>query len=144
MQKPLSIRLFNAMFWLGVLLNIAAAIVNRDVSVEVSGLGETTLDPNIFLAAGLIILVLVFSALWFFIVRRASSIARWVFTIFAMIMLALTAANASLLAEKMGGLGTTLEIARFAMWVLAALMLFRKDAEDYFRASRSAGTIIGE
>ena len=144
MQKPPSIRFFNALFWLGVILNICAAIVNRELSAEASGLAESGADPTLFLAGGVLFLIVLFAALWFFIVLRASSIARWIFTIFAMVMLALTAANAPLLAARMGAFGTSLEIARFAIWVLAALLLFRKDAENYFRASRAPGTVIDE
>lgn len=145
MQKPPSIRLFSALFWLGVAINIVAGMVNGPKSMALAGIRPATPAIEfVYIAFGIAMMICIFTALWFLIIRRASGVARWTFTIFALLMLALNVASAHVLVDDLGVLGTALELGRFAVWVVAAMVLFRGDANTYFRQARSSGGIAGD
>ena len=69
--------------------------------------------------------------LWYFVVRRASVIAKWIVVVFA--VLAVSGALFTLLmASFASGIGAVLAITGYALQVVAAWLLFRPDAKDWF------------
>lgn len=144
-MKPQSIRIFNSLFWLGVSINIIAGFVNGSKSLALANLQFATRTVELsYTVIAIVAIVGIFTAFWFLIVRRASLIARWAFTLFALLMLALNAAKAHVLYEHLGLTGTALEIGRFAVWALAAMLLFSSDADRYFKQTRSYGMIVDD
>ena len=69
--------------------------------------------------------------LWYFVVRRASVIAKWIVVVFA--VLAVSGALFTLLmASFASGIGAVLAITGYALQVVAAWLLVRPDARDWF------------
>ncbi len=79
---------------------------------------------------------------WFFIVRRASNIARWIFAIaLAVGMVRLPAIYVE--ARQLGMAAVLLALGVAALRIVGAALLFRKDASEWFK-TKGRGPDFGD
>lgn len=141
-MRPQSIVLFERFFLASLILGVinsalsfnnTLALMNADPAAAQLGFGAA------FIVGTLVFSVAIQLALWFFIARTASDVAKW-------ILLALTALGIVMALSSMGTLaqqGTlTLVLALFIMLlqIIAIVMLFRADAKAWFAAKGRTDT----
>lgn len=136
-MRPPSIRLFDKVYLTGLVLDLVPPLLNfaavaaqaemqaRQSGLKVAGIGQP-------LAAGsLALLVLTFGLLWYFIARRASTVAKWIFV-------AVTAYDLLNFSQALVQPGfarsylVALNVASVLLHIYAASLLFKTDARAWF------------
>jgi len=148
--RPRSIILFERVYWLNIVLAVAALAwtfaragrwglsMPADAAIGARSVAALTI-------AGLAILAITIKVLiWFFIARRASSVARWLFVIFFVLAIVSLIRTIGLYGRGMlpslillvvGVADTLLRIA--CLW-----LLFRADAAAWFRGRHSREELL--
>ena len=139
-MRPQSIELFEKVY-LGA---IAVGLVNTllswsqvnamlaDPRMQAAGVGSGTL------VFGLIVGILIPLLLWYFIARRASSVAKWIYIVLTAVgLFAFLSSLANPLVLK--GLVTILGAATVALQVYGAWLLFRPDAVAWLESKGADG-----
>jgi uncharacterized membrane protein len=131
-MRPASIRLFDKVFFASLALGIINTLLSwrlvasaaDDPALRASGMGEGVIVTGLALGIALPVL------LWYFVARRASNIAKWLYVVLtAFGLLGLVQALANPLVPK----GATLLLSALAvvLQIYAAWLLFRPDARAW-------------
>ena len=139
-MRPRSIELFEKVY-LGA---IAIGLVNTflswsqvnamldDPRMQAAGMGSGTL------LFGLVVGILIPLLLWYFIARRASNVAKWIYIVLtALGLFAFLSSLANPLVSK--GLVTILGAAAVGLQVYGAWLLFRPDAVAWLESKGAKG-----
>jgi hypothetical protein len=138
-MRPQSIVMFERLFLLSLALSAVSFLVNYDAMVAAlqSEAALRDLGLGSGFALGLFAFGLaVYLLLWFFIARKASNIAKWVYVVLLALSIPSLVSSLSTFSFSMGGL---LGIAVYALEVAAAVFLFRADAIAWLKGQPSAG-----
>lgn len=136
-MRPTSIRLFEKLLFAGLGLSLLSMVINwqavtavvRDPRLAALDLGEG------FVIGSVAISFAIYLLLWYFIARRASTVAKWTFVF-------VTGINLLNFVSGLGanglsvGLVPLLGIVALALQVYAAWLLFRPDAQAWFNDDR--------
>lgn len=139
-MRPQSIELFEKVY-LGA---IAIGLVNTflswsqvsamldDPRMQAAGMGTGTL------MFGLVVGILIPLLLWYFIARRASNVAKWIYVVLtALGLFGFLSSLANPLVPK--GLVTVLGLAAVALQVFAAWLLFKPDSVEWLESKGANG-----
>lgn len=148
-MRPRSIILFERVYWLNIVLAVVslAWIYNR--------LNLISPDPSVGTPAGMEWVVVLISAgtaivsiairlaLWFFIARRGSNLARWIFVIFFVLTIGGLLRVLDLhMRGTMSIFGTGLWMIDFLTKILCIWCLFRSDTRAWFRGERGPEELL--
>ena len=135
-NKPKSITLFNR-------LNLAATLVGIfNILVHYGALRDSAISKGASPAGpflGVLLLVLSYLIFWFFIYRRSSNAAKWVFVV-------VTAVSAAMIPLKLaeviavGQIYAVIDGTAFALQLAATAMLFRADSKVWLGRKRNFWT----
>ncbi len=131
-SKPKSITLFNR-------LNLAATLVGIfNILVHYGALRDSAISKDASPAGpflGILLLALSYLIFWFFIYRRSSKVAKWVFVVVMAVAVAMIPLK---LGEVMsiGPLYTVVDTIVFALQLAAMAMLFRVDSKVWLDRKR--------
>ena len=82
MQQPKSIERFEQLFFIGLVLSLALQILNWNKSMEVFQQSPATAAIGLPMMLGsLVVGVAISLSLWFFIARRGSEVAKWIYVV---------------------------------------------------------------
>ena len=131
-MRPASIVMFERLFFASLVLSVVSFIIGYDAMTEQMA-NEPTLQ-QVGIGSGLMVGTMVASLtiyllLWFFIARKASSVAKWILV--ALLALSVIALPAMLMGPW--DLRMILGLAVYALEVVAAVFLFRPDAGAWFK-----------
>ena len=135
-NKPKSITLFNR-------LNLAATLVGIfNVLVHYGALRDSAISKGASPAGpflGILLLVLSYLAFWFFIYRRCSNVAKWVFVVVTAVSVAMIPLK---LAEviAVGQFYAVVDGIAFALQLAAMAMLFWADSKVWLGGERDSRT----
>lgn len=136
-DRPKSIRSFNEFNLAATLVGICNTLIHYGVLRELAiSKGASPAGPLI----GILLLILYYLIFWFFIYRRGSGIAKWVFVVVTAVSVALVPYR---LGEVLavGKIYAVIDGIAFASQLAAMAMLFRDEAKDWLnRKSRSAAS----
>lgn len=137
-MRPQSIVMFERLFLLSLAISAVSFAVNHEAMMAAlqNEPALRTLGFGSGLVFGLFAFGLaVYLLLWFFIARKASNIAKWIYVI-------LLAMSVPSLISSLGtftpSLGNILGIAVYALEVAAAVFLFRTDAIAWLKSEPAA------
>ena len=139
-MRPQSIELFEKVYLGSVALSLVIAAINW---VNVSAMLETpeikSLGVGSGFLVGIMVLSLIFSLLfWYFITRRASNIAKWIYVVVTAIgVFGLVGSLANPLTPK--GLLLVGNIIAVILQLYAAWLLFRPDAVAWLESKGANG-----
>ena len=139
-MRPKSIELFEKVYLGSLALGLVNTVVNWGqlvASAEKAGAGAASVGSGIMIGSivgGMAISLL----LWFFIARRASNVAKWIFVVLTAIgifgvLTSLISPDAPKGAAMIGGVIAT------ALQVYAAWLLFRPDAAAWLDSKGTNG-----
>lgn len=137
-QRPKSIVQFELVFWAVILLglvNTALGWGDMIASVQVQRMIAQVGEASVYITIlfGLVLQLL----LWYFVARRGSVVAKWIFVVLTVATILFTAP-----ALFSGGGGTILiaviNVALIVLQVIAIILLFRGDARPWFGEDESA------
>ncbi len=134
MTKPPSIARFEQFYWASVILGLINTALNWRTAQEALAGNPMLANATWFLPAAQIVGIAIAIALWFFIVRRPSVVAKWVQVVFAAfcvfgILSALFLVGTS---RAPLSLQVVLGLVSNVLYVAAAVLLFRPDAKLWF------------
>lgn len=133
MARPHSIELFDRVFFSALALSVLGIVLFFDSNLRALeaepafaqlGFGAAFLIGITAISAGILLL------LWYFISRKASSIAKWLLV--ALTAIGLPGSISALTTSS--GLQLVLTAAVLILQVLAIVLLFRADARAWFKA----------
>lgn len=134
MQRPASIIRFEQFYGIAIILGLAGTALSWGSDKAVAAREQLGTSASIAVIAVSIAVQLL---LWFFIARKASPIAKWIFIV--LLVLGVVGILVSVFAV-VAGLASAFEfaisVAATGLDVAAALMLFRPDAEAWFNDGR--------
>lgn len=126
-MQPESIRRFKWFFLVGAVVPLLAMLLDyRVLRQQALAAGQSPAGP----IAGLLFSVMVDLVLWLLIVRKASNVGKW-------IMVVMTALSIVTLPLTLGQLTAvsvtyaTLSFVSLASWIVACVLLFRRDARQW-------------
>ena len=140
MNRPASIVTFERAYLAAIVIGIVNTVLSwsqvnamlDDPAIKAAGIGTGALIFSVVLG---IIIPLV---LWYFIARRASNVARWIFVVLtALGVFGFLASLANPMVPK--GLGTVLGTLGVGLQIYAAWLLFRPDAVAWLEGGAAAG-----
>ena len=136
-MRPASIVMFERLFLASLALSVASFFINyesmlRDLETQ-PGLSELGLGSG-FAIGSMAVGLAIFLLLWFFIARKASSVAKWILVV----LLAFSAISLPGMIMAPWDLGVVLALAVYALEIAAVVYLFRADAVAWFRGEPSA------
>lgn len=138
MIKPPSIARFEQFYWGSLVIGWINSALNWKTSQAALDANPLLANARWFLPAMTLVGVLIAVALWFFIARKASVVAKWIQVVFAAfgafgilsaVYLIATGKAPSVLAVVIG-------VAANILYIAAATMLFRPDAKEWFGEGR--------
>lgn len=135
-NKPKSITIFNR-------LNLAATLVGiSNILVHYGALRDAAISKGASPAGpflGILLLVLSYLIFWFFIYRRSSNVAKWVFVVVTAVSAAMIPLQ---LAEviAVGQIYAVIDGIAFALQLAAMAMLFRVDSKVWLGRKRDFRT----
>jgi hypothetical protein len=131
MERPQSIIWFDRLYLGQIALGLLNTVMNWGaISAQVAASPGSELLPRWFMGATIALGVGIGLALWYFIARRGSPIAKWILTVIFLIGML-----GSLVGLSQGNVPPTLNligIAAMVMHASAVFMLFRRDAQPWF------------
>jgi hypothetical protein len=135
-MRPPSILMFERLFLGSLALSVVSYFVNyesmlRDLETQ-PGVAELGLGSG-FAIGSMAVGLAIYLLLWFFIARKASSVAKWILIAF----LALSVISLPAMVMALWDLGVVLGLAVYALEVAAAVYLFRDDAAAWFKGEVS-------
>ncbi len=132
-MKPQLVIWFDYLFWLGVLAAVCSLYLNFDLITgsvaNVAGAREGAIVGGIL---GFAVTVALYGLGWFFISRKGSKVAHWIFTVITGVVLAITVVATLMTGFQFGVFAAVLDLARFGMWFLGAVLLFLPEARPWF------------
>ena len=136
-MRPPSILMFERLFLASLALSVVSFFINydsmlRDLDSQ-PGVAELGLGSG-FVVGSMAVGLAVYLLLWFFIARKASSVAKWIL----IVLLALSVISLPALVLAPWDLGVVLALAVYALEVVAAVYLFRDDARAWFKREWNA------
>jgi hypothetical protein len=139
-MRPRSIELFEKVY----IAAIAIGLVNLVVSWnQIGGMLESPeaqaagMGPG-FLVGISVVSLIISLLLWYFIARRASNVAKWIYVVLTAIgLFGVLSSLANPLAPK--GLAMILSLAATALQVFAAWLLFKPDAKAWLESKGADG-----
>jgi uncharacterized membrane protein len=136
-MRPASILMFERLFLASLVLSVISFFINyesmlRDLETQ-PGLAELGLGSG-FAIGSIVVGLAIYLLLWFFIARKASSVAKWIL----IVLLAFSAISLPAIVLGPWDLGVVLALAVYALEVAAAAYLFRDDAAAWFKGEVSA------
>lgn len=128
-MRPKSIELFEKVYWGGTLLGLVIAVLNwENVTATLNTPEAKSLGMGSGFLIGTIVVNFFISVLvWYFVARRASNVAKWVYvaiTAIALFMMLSTLANPS----TASGLPLAGNLVAIGLQLYCAWLLFRPDA----------------
>ena len=139
-MRPQSIELFEKVYLGAIAIGLINAVLSwsqvdamlADPRMQAAGLGTGTL------VFGLIVGILLPLLLWYFIARRASNVAKWIYVVLtALGLFGFLSSLANPMVPK--GLITLLGAAAVGLQVYGAWLLFRPDAVAWLDSKGSDG-----
>ena len=139
-MRPQSIQLFEKVYLASIAIGLVNAVLSwsqvdamlADPRMQAAGVGTGTL------VLGVVIGILVPLLLWYFIARRASNVAKWIYVVLTAVgLFGFLSALANPMAPK--GLITLLGAAATGLQVYGAWLLFRPDAAAWFESKGADG-----
>jgi len=137
MQQPKSIERFEQLYFIGLVLGLALQILNWNKSMEAFQQSPTTAAIGLPMMLGSLVVGLAISlSLWFFIARRGSEVAKWIYVVLT--GLGLLAVVAMILLPRAEGAPTPDLITRIGQGVGALInivslwFLFQPDTRPWF------------
>lgn len=131
-MRPRSIILFERVYLTMIALALTHSVIVWDDSVAMLDADPVLSD----LGAAYLLFVLAASMainllLWYFVVRRASNVARWILVIFLVINLISVALHVSAGAFPLD-LPGVLDALAMVLYLAATALIFRRDASEWF------------
>lgn len=139
-MRPSSIELFGKVYLGAIAIGLVNAVLSwsqvsammADPRMQAAGVGTGTL------VFGLVIGIIVPLLLWFFITRRASNVAKWIYVVLtALGLFSFLSALANPMVPK--GLVTVLGALAIGLQVYGAWLLFRPDSAAWLDAKGADG-----
>lgn len=139
-MRPASIVMFERLFLAAVVLSVINFFVGYDAMID-----QIEREPAMrqlglggeFLTGSMIVGVAIYLLLWFFIARKASTVAKWILVVFTGLgVLSFLAGLAS--GQATFDVNLLLGLLYYALNVGALVFLFRGDAEAWFKGEASA------
>jgi hypothetical protein len=135
MKRPQSIIWFERLYLLGLVVAFAVGLFNWTKTQAIVAASQTLPSwyPLVMTAVSLILNIV----LWYFIARRGSNIARWIYIV--LFAFALIGTAATLLSPMLRLFGTFTLVTSLLLTVLRGVcvfLLFRPDAQGWFRGER--------
>lgn len=138
-MRPTSIVNFERLYLGAIALGVINSFLSWDRSLALLRAQPTVQFGPGFLIATATIGVAIQLLLWFFIARRGSVAAKWIFIVLVAIgLLALTLSFVR--NPTIGGVTGILGLVTYALQIAAALMLFRPDARAWLGGGRGQQT----
>jgi hypothetical protein len=140
-MRPQSIELFEKVFLGSIVVGLINTALSwsqvnamlADPRLNAAGVGSGTL------VFGLVVGIVIPLLLWYFIARRASNVAKWIFVVLtALGLFGFLSSLANPLAPK--GLITVIGAVAVALQVYAAWLLFRPDAAAWLESKGADGS----
>lgn len=131
-MRPPSIVNFERVVLLGLALGVLSSFLTWDetvASVSGSGMGTGTV-----IAIQAVTITLYLILLWF-ISRKGSPTAKWIYVVLSLLSLAIGLAGFGQI-MKSGALQLILTLAQYALALVSLWLLFRPDAQAYFEDGR--------
>ena len=139
-MRPKSIELFEKVYLGAIVIGLVNTVVSwsqvsamlDDPRMKAAGMGTGTL------MFGVVVGILIPVLLWYFIARRASNVAKWIYLVLtALGLFGFLSSLANPLAPK--GLVTVLGLAAVGLQVYGAWLLFRPDAMAWLESKGANG-----
>ena len=136
-MRPASIVMFERLFLASLALSVVSFLINyesmvRDLETQ-PGVAELGFGSG-FAIGSMAVGLAIFLLLWFFIARKASSVAKWILVV----LLALSVISLPGMLMGQWNLGVVLGLGVYALEIAAAAYLFRADAAAWFRGEPTA------
>ena len=134
-MRPASIVNFERVVLLSIILGIVNTILIWDrltAAMAVTGMGS-----NFVITVQAITVALYLVLIWF-ISRRASNVARWIYVVLAAIGLGFGLMGVGQVQALYGTIPLVITIAQYALAIASLWLLFRSDANAWFRGERPA------
>ena len=136
-MRPRSIVLFERLVLLSIVLGIISALLVSDktqAALDAQGTPMGTGTLYTVQAIG----ILLYLVLLYFISRKASPVAKWIYVVLAVIglVMGLVGISATL---AFGALPAAIAIAQYAITVVTIWLLFRPDSNAWFNDGRAEG-----
>lgn len=137
MQQPKSIERFEQLFFLGLVIGLAMQILNWNKSVEAMQVSPVTAQLGIpFLLGTMAVGLAISLSLWFFIARRGSEVAKWIYVVLtALALLGIVATALLPRAQGMPAPDLITQIGRVAVTLINLVsiwFLFQPDTRPWF------------
>lgn len=135
-MKPQLVVWFDYLFWLGVLAAVCGLYLNFDfITAAVPNAPGAREGAVVGAILGFSVTVGLYALGWFFISRKGSKIAHWIFTVITGVVLLITIVITGMTGFEFGLFAAVLDFARFGMWFLGAALLFLPEARPWFDKS---------
>ncbi|MEL1251879.1 hypothetical protein [Aurantiacibacter gilvus] len=132
-MKPQLVVWFDYLFWLGVLAAVCGLYLNFDlITGSVADVPGARAGAVVGGILGFSVTLGLYALGWFFISRKGSKIAHWIFTLITGAVLAFTVFGTLMAGFQFGVFPAVLDFARFGMWFLGAVLLFLPEARPWF------------
>ncbi|MBI0476617.1 hypothetical protein D9601_14800 [Sphingomonas sp. MA1305] len=134
MTKPPSIARFEMLYWPAVVLGWLNSALNWRTSQAALDANPMLANVHWFLPVSAAVGALISIAIWFFIARKASVVAKWVQVVFAALgaIGILTGIYTLVSGKAPSALAVVVVIVANVLYVAAATMLFKPDAKEWF------------
>jgi hypothetical protein len=133
-MRPKSIVMFERLVLLGILLGIVSSFLVRDQAEAALAAQGTAMGSGTLLTIQAVTIALYLLLLWF-ISRKGSPIAKWIYVVLAGLGLVVGLAGISQTME-FGVLPMILTLAQYAITIYTIYLLFRPDAKAWFNDGR--------
>lgn len=132
-MKPQLVVWFDYLFWLGVLAAVCGLYLNFDlITASVPNAPGASEGAVVGAILGFSVTVGLYALAWFFVSRKGSKVAHWIFTVITGVVLAFTVFATLMGGFQFGLFAAVLDFARFGMWFLGAVLLFLPEARPWF------------
>jgi hypothetical protein len=134
MERPQSIITFERCYLGGVALGLANNALNwSNMQEQMAATPNSQLLPDWFLPATIGVGLVITLLLWYFVARRASTVAKWILVVFFAIgLLGLPGIIAGVSSGLIAPLMAIVGLITMALNATAVWMLFRPDAKLWF------------
>jgi uncharacterized membrane protein len=134
MERPQSVTMFERLYAIVIGIGVVnAAFRWSSIKMAVGAQTETAMLSSWFLPVTFLFGIAINILLWFFIARRGSNVARWIYVVllaFGLIGVVMSLVRGTMFIDPVGGaisgVSTTLS-------VICAWLLFRPDANRWFK-----------
>jgi glucan phosphoethanolaminetransferase (alkaline phosphatase superfamily) len=131
-MRPPSIVNFERVVLLGLALGVLSSFLTWDDTV--AAVSSTGMGSGTVIAIQAVTITLYLILLWF-ISRKGSPVAKWIYVVISVISLAIGLAGFGQI-MKSGALQLILTLAQYALALVSLWLLFRPDAKAYFEDGR--------